>query len=569
MDLSLFLNNIQFLSIELIVAAFFVALISFWLERKIFFKLFEKVTKTDFAILLFIIILFSLLCVLKGFNFKSFIPSDQEWEILHQAKELLAGNEVFYHLRYGLVYPLFLSLTFFLFGINPLVASVLNFILSVLSIFLVFLLSQAIFRKKKISLISSFLYAFCPLVFVFTSFRMGFPALLSFFLLLITLVGVLFFQYHKINLFVLLITLVALIGQIKPEYFILIFPIILAFLFFKEYKRIPFNEVVVVILFFLLFSIPYFVQNYRFKQIFNSNWCGMPTQVFYNMEEHFYSVPFANQIDPIIRNLSNERFSISYLVYDLPNFVKFWSTNSFNVIFVFTCLGFLMALKKHKKEALFLFSLFSFLSALYLADCAFFETRYAITTYGLIVSLASFGIYTCSEKISKIIDKNNLFLKKIILTIIFLLISGSWYFNSYEPLILNGLYGDYFWDEVRIFDDYSVIKNILKDISKDNSIFIVVHPNEERILKILGYKAYSLINLMAPTEGALPEKKLSKEKIETLLSSEGGNYFIHSASCEMLPSLQSSCDFMKENYNFDVMKSSAEDQCTLYSFKEF
>ena len=188
MAFSVLLNsaqNIQTTSSILITAAFLLMFFLIWLNRRIFFDLFKNISWHSGIFLLLSIIIFSLLCVFAGFNFKSFIPSDTEWEILEQAKELVQGKQIFILLRYGLVYPLLLSFGFRLFGFNPLVASIMTLVFGVLSILLVFVLSQAVFKNDKVSLLSSSIYAFTPLVFVFTSFQMGFPAGYNLFLTLL------------------------------------------------------------------------------------------------------------------------------------------------------------------------------------------------------------------------------------------------------------------------------------------------------------------------------------------------------------------------------------------------
>ena len=130
-------KNTQTVSIVIITIMFLISIIFLWRERRKFLALFKKNNNVIFLGLLAIVIAFSLLCIFKGFNFKSFIPSDQEWEILEQAKDLTAGEQILRHSRYGLVFPLFLSFLFKFFGFNPLVVSIMNFALSVLSIFLV------------------------------------------------------------------------------------------------------------------------------------------------------------------------------------------------------------------------------------------------------------------------------------------------------------------------------------------------------------------------------------------------------------------------------------------------
>jgi len=560
-------ENAQAISIAIVIITFLISVIFLWRERKKFLALFEKTNNVIFLGLLAIIITFSLLCIFKGFNFKSFIPSDQEWEVLEQAKGLTVGEQVFRHLRYGLVYPLLLSFLFRIFGFNVLVAPIMNFVLSILSIFLVFALSQAIFKKDKISLITAFFYAFTPLIFVFSSFQMGFPTIISFFLLLISLVCVLYFQYHTIDLLILSVSLIALISQIKPEYFVLIIPFIFCFLLFKEYKKISSKKIIIVSFLFLVFSFPYFIQNTQFKEGYNDGFCGSPTQIFYGGKEYSYSVPLADQIDPILKFFTNERFSISYFVYDLPNFFEFWTLSSFNIIPVFALAGLIFGYKKYWKEFSFLFLVFSLISILYLTDCTFFESRYAIPTYGILVIFAGFGLYMASKSIIELIGKNPNILNILLLIVIFL-IARDWWTNHYQAYLFKETYYDHFFGR-GIVDDYNKIKKTLKNISIDGTNFIVPHVNEERILRFLGYQAFSLINLESDARRKNFTKEFNPEKIVLPLETTKKNYFIYSGHCYNLPTLQELCSFVEDNYSLELIEHTFSEEDKIYLFTDF
>ncbi len=566
MTFSFIAESTQTISIAIITIIFLISIIFLWRERKKFLALFKKTNNVIFLGLLAIIIAFSLLCIFKGFNFKSFIPSDQEWEILEQAQKLTIGEQILRHSRYGLVYTLLLSFLFKIFGFNFLVASIMNFVLSVLSIFLVFALSQAIFKKEKISLIATFFYTFTPLVFVFSSFQMGHPTIISFFLLLTSLACVLYFQHHTIDLLVLSVSLIALTSQIKPEYFALIFPFIFCFLLFKEYKKISFKKILIVFSLFLVFSFPYFIQNAQFKESFSFGWCGTPSQVYYEGEEHSYSSPIADQIDPILKSLTNERFSINYLIYDLPNFFAFWTINSFSIIPILALVGFIFGYKKYRKEFSFLFLTFLLINTFYLIDCAFFESRYAIPTYGILVVFAGFGLYTILKKIVKIIDNKSKTLNILLLIIIFL-IATDWWINHYQAYLFKETYYDHFFTRT-ITDDYIKIKNILKNIPTDNANLIVVHNTEARILKFLGHQAFSLVNLERPDKQKGLTKEFDPEKIILPLKETEDNYFIRSWYCDMLPSLQELCNFVKNNYSLELIKNISERE-QIYLFTDF
>ena len=559
-------KNTQTVSIVIITIIFLISIIFLWRERRKFLALFKKNNNVIFLGLLAIVIAFSLLCIFKGFNFKSFIPSDQEWEILEQAKDLTTGEQILRHSRYGLVYPLFLSFLFKIFGFNLLTASIMNFILAILSIFLVFALSQAIFKKEKISLITTFFYTFTPLVFVFSSFQMGHPTIISFFLLLTSLVCVLYFQHHTINLLILSISLISLIGQIKPEYFALILPFTFCFLLFKEYKKVSFKKIIIVFFLFLIFSSPYFIQNFHFKESFSLGWCGAPSQAFYEGEECFYDTPIANKIDPILQFFTNKRFSMNYLIYDLPNFFAFWTLSSFNIIPIFALMGLVFGYKKYWKEFSFLSLVFFLINTTYLIDCAFFESRYVIPTYGILIIFAGFGFCVTLKNITRLISKNSKFLDVLLLIIIFL-IAKDWWTNHYQAYLFEETYYDHLVTR-GITNSYEKITKALENIPTNNANFIVVHNNEERILKFLGYQAFSLVNLETLSGQKAPTREFNLEGVILPLEATKNNYFIHSWYCDTLPSLQESCNFVKDNYSLELVKYISKKE-QVYLFADF
>ncbi|MBU1322453.1 glycosyltransferase family 39 protein [Patescibacteria group bacterium] len=434
-----------------------------------------------------------------------------------------------------------------LFGFNPLVASVMTFVLGILSIILVFALSQAIFKNNKISLISALIYAFTPLMYVFTTLQMGFSAVVTFFLLFFSLTAILYFKYHKIGLLALSLLLIILISQIKPEYLILIVPFGVCFFLFKEYKRVNFSKIMVLTLLFLVLATPYFIQNSRFKTSYNSGWCGSPSQTFtYGINMPQDNFPLSKQLNPILKTLVNNRFSINYFIEEVPSFVKFWTFRSLLLISVLILVGVISSFKKHRKETFFLLLLFLAVSFLYMADCAFYESRYAVPTYGLVVIFAGFGLNFLVEKTSK-------FTTIPLITVILSLLI-YWYFNEYRTYLFKGVYRDYMFITRRVVDDYSRLNILLKDIPKENAYFFVVHPNEEHILRILGYESISLSNIEAFRQ--LDKVNLTAAKLP--LEMTRNNYFIQSWYCSILANLKALCEFVEENYQLKLIKQTSE-----------
>jgi hypothetical protein len=514
----------------------FLGAVLFYINRKILVNLLKNTNRNTLIILILLILCFVLII---GFNFRSFSPSDQEWEELNNAKNLLSEDKnVFNHQRYGLIYPLSLFISFKIFGFTQYAASYLNFILAASSMFLVFVLSKVIFKIDSIAIFSTVIYILTPLILLYTALKMGFPTIIGFFLLLVILASILSFRYHRLSLYILALLLIALASQVKPEYFILVFPFVLCFLIFKEYKFLSLKKIIILILLFLLFSVPFFVKNAQFKEESASEWCGYPSQTFYDGKRWSYDLPIMSHLDKILRPLTNNRFSMNYLIYDLPNFIKFWSSEHFFFVLPFLLLGIFVALKgRYKKETIFILFTFFFISFVYLADCAFYEERYAMATYGPMVIFSGLGINFLQTKLFRR-KKGNSFLVILLPIILLLVLTISFISHFIEYSRQYKSFPNY--------SEYNELKEISKGISSENSFIFVAHRNEEMILRFLGYKVYSLSNMLDVPYFENPEEFLKILKLPV----EPGrkNYFIKTWYCQILIPLRDMCDFTIDNY---------------------
>ncbi len=545
---------------------FFILFVVLWYNRKFFYDLFKGIDRFVLITLLAIIIVFSLICIIWGENFNTFISTDQEWEELRFAQKLISGELIYNHIRHGLVYPLILFFGFIIFGVSPFVASILNFILAISSIFLVFVLTQTIFKNSKISLIAAFLYASTPLVFVFSGIEMGYSILITFFLLLTTISAILYFRHHKVSLLIQTVALIALTSQIKPEYFVIIFPFIFCFLIFKEYKRIPFKKLMVIIILFLIFSSAYFDKNADFRKSYNDmeGWCGHYTQSFQNSQRVYYSLPVADQLDVILKFLATERMSFSYFIYDLPNFFKFWTFGSFLFMFIFAIGGIIFKFKKYKKEYLYILTTFSFMAFLYLADCGFYEFRFAFPYISYFVIFAAAGIYFAFNKFIKK-DKNYL-IRNILIIIAIFIISAYWHFNDfwinqYQFPVIRNHYKE-ITDRVNLNDNYTKLRKLTENIPTENSNFIVPHNDEQDILIILGYNSSNLYDLLKIDYIKAENKEDYLKLIKLPLRQNYNNYFLKSQYCEGEVGML--CNFIINNYSLREIKSIGNDKLYLF-----
>ena len=156
----------------------------------------------------------------------------------------------------------------------------------------------------------------------------------------------------------------------------------------------------------------------------------------------------------------------------------------------------------------------------------------------------------------------------ILLLIIIFLITIDWWTNHYQSYLFEGIYHDHFFTR-KITDDYSKIKNILKNTPLNNANLIVVHNNEERILKFLGHQAFSLVNIEGSAKQKSSTQEVDLEKaILPCLKKAKNNYFIRSWHCDTLPSLQKACDFIENNYSLELIKNFSETE-RIYLFTDF
>ena len=511
-----------------IIVISLLALVLLWKNRKVFIEPFKNVSNVSLLVLSLILISFVLICVFNGLNLEFFNASDCEWMEFNVARNLLLGDEsAFNQLPDRIVSPIILAFGFRILGFNPLVASLLNLFLAVLSIFLVFLLSQIIFNNEKISLFSSFIYAFAPFTLVYTSLRMGDPTTVGFFLLLFVITAILSFRHHKFSLYILTLIFFALASQTKLEYFILIFPYIFCFIIFKEYKYLSYKKIVVLIILFLLFSSPFFISNIHFRKSCVSGWCGYPSQTFHSGKIYSYTLPLTGAIDKVIKTLANERFSINYLVYDMPNFVKFWFSNNFVFVSSLIFLGMLSSFRRYKKETLFIFLSFLFISVVYLADCIFYEERLAVPTYGLIIVFSGFALNLFFERIPKKIKKKKL-VEIFIIILVILIALFSWYFNSGNVNKFNS-YKDY--SSTNIFNGYDHLRHIVNyyDLSPIDSYLIVPHHSERQMLQFLGYETNCLTDLVI--SDYFQDRQKFLDSFVLPISKTKNNYFIYTWNC--------------------------------------
>ena len=378
---------------------------------------------------------------------------------------------------------------------------------------------------------------------------MGYPGLVNFFLLLFVLASVLSFQKQKFSLFILSLILIAFTAQIKPEYFVLIVPYLFgAILFWKE-RKINYLSIFILITTFLILSAPYLLQNIYLKEGHSSGWCGDLSLVG---RATFHSDWLSKYIDPVIKFVVNDRFSVNYLINKIPSLFQFWMFRSLALITPIMIVGIFVALRKFTKMTIYILSIFFSITFLYLADCYLYEARYAFPTFGLVVIFFGFGI---NYLISLIDGGANIkqLVKKIILILFSVFLIIFLYFYEYRNSLFQGEYFDYLFTVRNVSSKseyYSVVSTLLNKLPRENTFVVVPHPNDKNMIMIMGYESISLIDYVA----FQTNETINYETVNIPLDFGKLNYFLELDSCNY-STIKEKCDFIKEKYSAEQLKT--------------
>jgi len=521
------------------------------INHKIFLRFLKQIHLLPWLFLLVILVIFIFICVTQGLTLKIFNPSDAEWMEINAAHNLL--NKSFNaQLPDRMVFPVILTFLFRIFGPNPLIVSVFNLFIAIISICLIFILTQIIFSNEIASCLSAFIYAFAPITLAYTSLKMGDPTLVGLFLLLFLISLVLVLKYHKFSLHVLTLNYIALASLTKPEYLILVIPYCFAILLFKEYKFFTIKQIILLILIFILFLLPMAKTVYHFKQVNSSGWCGYPSQTFHNGKFYYYSLSFLAPLNKIIKFFTTGRFSIETLIYDIPNFIQFWFSKTMFIVSLLIFGGLCFALRFDYKATLLILCTFLCISIVYLADCIFYETRLAFPTYGIIVVFSGLIV----GLLFKGILKNKQIIKTLIICTLVIILVLNWYFTDNKF--------DFFNNYRSLYINYNNLKNLLSQyqLEPDDSYLIATHHTEKYILNFWDYDAICLTDLI--TEEYFQKNEKFWKQFQLPLEKGKNNYFIYSNDfCNGLPETTQICNFVKDNYTKAIIGGNNE--YTIYS----
>ena len=452
-----------------------------------------------------------LLFIIPGLEI--FVPSDEEWMGLKQARELINGDlSVFNHSQKGIGYVLAVSGVMMLFGQNEQAAAMLNVGLASVTIALVGLTAYVISRKSSAAVASSLAYATLPLVVQFTSFKMGYPTLGGFFMALFSFIGVVLIKERSTTAYVTLWLVLALAAQVKPEFSVLFIPATaLGFYLFRDIRAIVAKSikhrlfVALSVIAIGISLIPFVVKNHQYNQGLRA--VNGLTGLYQTQRADY---PEANDI---LRRASNGRLSFIYWwgdVGDLFSFAAGLQKGTFFGVILMGMIVMMSAIKRNRDEMfgiIFLFGSAIVVLSIYMAaDVFLIRESGRFVFYSLPILAPIFGI--CLVLISEFIGKTHPFLLPIpYLLLIVYAINVSF---DEIPRMANELGAN------RYLMSVPQVKPIAEsgDFDKSEVVFYTKQTNVINFLRFRGYRGHAFNDSNVINSGSSPDPKEVVKNLE-------------------------------------------------------
>jgi len=362
-------------------------------EFKSFFKKIKR--RTWWLILLIILLALSLRIFISPHGTLMF--EDEGWYMDTAEKVLEADFNYFSDGMYKSTgWPFIISLSFFFFGKDNLVAHYASSVLGVLTVFNIFCLSLLLFRKEKIALWSAFLFSLIPVHIVWSgSAETAVPSV--FFVTLALFFSLLYFKQKAGSLLWLSLFAVIFAAQVRMENYFLLPLFLLGLFIFKvnPFKKDSFKSVfikIILIGLILIMSLPNLFNNLN-HYLFN-NWNTIDT----------------GQYAP--------NWGISNFIYNWVQQGSHLFDGEYHplIFSIFLILGIIYAIKKNKKALIFLGTWFLIFFLIYFVSWPGLnpKSRLFLNFYPITVIFAGCGVYLINNLVKHERFKNILTLILII-----------------------------------------------------------------------------------------------------------------------------------------------------------
>lgn len=480
--------------------------------RKDFKKALNKIDKWTLAILIIFFLLY-LLFLIPGLK-NGFVPSDEEWFGIKQAKDIISGDlQAFNQSQKGIGYPFVIAGFMAVFGVNEYAAVIANVLFSALTIVLIGLAAYVLSKKNIAAASSAIGYASLPLVVKFSGFSMGYPAMGAFFMALFAFFGSVAIKEKSLASHVAMWLVTALASGIKPEFIALAFPTIIAGIMtikpapkIKEKIKDNYPKLILLIIAIVISFIPFSVKYYQADR--NLKAVGGVTGTYLSQKG---DRP-VSAIDKMLRPFLSSRMSFDYFVGDIDNFLSFVAELQKGTFIAIIIIGMTLSIKNKRKRNenarifLFLITAACSVSATYMATDVVFNKeggRFGFYMLPFITIMFGVGLTAIFEYLR---GKAPFYL-----AIIPLLILPAYATDASFPNVLN-----YYDDKNRDFVlSMNEIKAIVasNNLDKAKTVIYTKHSNFTNFFRFNGYDSHAFtddnaVNTATPSDSEEAAKNL-------------------------------------------------------------
>ncbi|MDI6826241.1 MAG: glycosyltransferase family 39 protein [Candidatus Aenigmarchaeota archaeon] len=412
-------------------------------------------------------------------------------------------------------HPFTFAIAFLFFGISEVVAHNLSVLLGTLSILLLFLVGYLISKKVEIGLYSALLFAFVPMIVVWSGTVAAEPFFI-FYTLLAVFSFLLMIETDKWNTNLLAASSVAFASQFKAESGAVIALIALIMFLFDEKFKMRTKSTRFLISYLILFVLitPYVIHVYH-----------------------------SSKTDPW--GSSGKKFGFDYVIKNAAENALFWikgyDTIEHPFVFtVFAIIGLIYVAIKERKISIFLglwFLIFFTIYAFFYAGSVRYGTdvRYSLSGYPPFVLLGGFGLYFIHKLLMKKIRK-----EMLIFALLIFVVMLTFYF--YLPSVSTPAEKIVEANQARIYHD-----RFVEYASKlDKNCYIMSHVPSMYLILDIG----SLQTWNGQNENIMKELF---EKTDCVIFDDG-------FWCNIEPYKSSVCKYMFDKYNMTELTSVAVDE---------
>jgi len=324
-----------------------------------------------------------------------FSPSDEEWEEIYYGRRIIGDSDfkLINQMRHGPFYPVIVPVGDFLYGKDNSAQSI-SVLFSIISVIMALLAIRVITDKWWPLLPGAILLLFNPIWQRALFIAMGYPAISSFAFTGFILFASLSIRDKQAFNLIGLASFAGIAALTKIEYAILtLVAIVIAAI---DLKKIDLKKLIIpsVIIFFAVLPSLASINIQKSADHF----CGFETQdgVVSDSINKMIELPIIRSLEESVKLIGGWRFSLAYLIDDLPTIIKYWFRPETIILSFVAVTGIIFFIMKMNRSGLAASASFLIITAVYAADCATYVPRFAAPHITFVVIAAVGALYYVS-----------------------------------------------------------------------------------------------------------------------------------------------------------------------------